>query len=480
MRPFIYAGYSGLLRLADWLLTEMQLIVLRLIDWRYCTLSNVVLLAGGLYLVGPIDLIPGGVPFWGHADEVGFPILGLIGSQILVPRPVRTRLRRSTVTGADLRLMARRATREIGLGTRAIARTGFAYLGARFTLRMAVGRWPTASETRQFIEGFRRHGTLPPILRGLVQVPVAQPYLTRAMLGSWIWTDESSRSQIRNELATSTPASSCDVLHVWTGPRISFLHIPKTGGSSIGYALELRCHPLQIDIERDTRHRLGDMVFEHPHILRQIRRCAVLWGHHDLPKLLRLDPGRFTFTVFREPAHRIVSLYEFWRSHDVTRLPESYGEAGYLLIAQSHDVLDFLCSNDVAIRNNIDNYYIRLLTGRWRSGGEPDLADEPGNSLEQAMAAFSRLDFSGVTERMDESMAVLGHLLDVELPRSIPRLNRTDANQDAGMPLYQPIKRARITPEVEAELNRLTRLDRVIYQASCNQLDTLSRAMLAS
>ncbi len=106
--------------------------------------------------------------------------------------------------------------------------------------------------------------------------------------------------------------------------------------------------------------------------------------------------------------------------------------------------------------NYIDNFYVRRLTGLYvDADGTDPLAADPEGALRTALAALDSLDFVGLSEDTDGALAVLGARLGFEPPAQVARLNVTraiDAPADAAC--------------VAADLERLTALDRHVYEAA--------------
>ena len=67
---------------------------------------------------------------------------------------------------------------------------------------------------------------------------------------------------------------------------------------------------------------------------------------------------------------------------------------------------------------------------------------------------------------MDASLSVLGRMLEFPPPRVVPEVNVAARNEWGRSSAFRPVWREPITPEIEAELARLTRLDLVIYNAA--------------
>jgi hypothetical protein len=207
-----------------------------------------------------------------------------------------------------------------------------------------------------------------------------------------------------------------------------------------------------------------------------VRRHALIWGHYDLPSLLQLDPGRSVLTLFREPRQRILSLYYFWRAtrlHDAESRRANFGPVA----AQSRSLLAFLRSRERPIRDYIDNFYVRRLTGQYASASARDLVTtDPHGSATRAIEALDRLAFIGVSERMKETLQGLGALFGFDPPSEPPQVNvLREITTDPVS--FRHVDREPVTAEIEEELDRLTRLDRFVYAEANKRLDALIDAL---
>lgn len=221
-------------------------------------------------------------------------------------------------------------------------------------------------------------------------------------------------------------------------------------------------HPLQIDA--DLRRAFPPHVLSPlpPFLLHRVRRCSLVWGHYDLPSIRRLGAGRFTFTFLREPRARILSLYYYWRGQAALDLGWN-GMNQPVVAAQRLSLADFLASDTPMIANYLDNFYVRRLTGAYRDCPDGDrLSDSPQACLQAALAALETLDFVGITEQTDVSMARLGAALGFIPPAHTPRVNVTRLDNAA---------RESASPDVAAALDRLTALDMVVYQAALRRFE---------
>jgi protein-tyrosine sulfotransferase len=67
---------------------ESRTLITAALDLRSCLLTKLAIAAGLGYLFGPLDLIPDRIPIFGHFDEAGFILGGLVLGRVLVPRSV--------------------------------------------------------------------------------------------------------------------------------------------------------------------------------------------------------------------------------------------------------------------------------------------------------------------------------------------------------------------------------------------------------
>ena len=379
-------------------------------------MAKFILLIGLAYPFGPIDLIPNRIPVIGYVDQIAFVIGGIALSYLALPRqsaPATT-----ARTGTARMQWAKRV--------RAALLDGFAMALATPILRLSTGKWPAPADTASFRRAFRHFTPLPPLMRGLASVPAGREQLTRAMLAGWLLADDTYRGSLMGEL-TGGDTRPGNALRVWSGPPVTFLHLEKTAGMSIVAALAAQFHPLQIDA--DLRRAFPPHVLcpLPPFLLARVRRCALVWGHYDLPSIRRLGPGRFTFTLLRDPEARIVSLYRYWRGQAALDLGWN-GMNAPVLAAQRLTLAEFLATDDPVIRDYIDNFYVRRLTGQYASLNAVDpLAADPQYWLDQALAALDTLDFVGLTEDSDGALSVLAERLDFAAPARAPRVNVTGA-----------------------------------------------------
>ncbi len=320
-------------------------------------------------------------------------------------------------------------------------------------LRLTLGRWPSRAERRCSVRAFCRAGdTVSPLLRSLASLPAGRDHMARALIVRG--GDAAIADQV---VATAAGISGA----VWLGPKLSVLHLEKTGGHSLLAWLRGHLHPRQIDPD-PARSVPADLFSAFPPSqAAALDRYPLVWGHYDLPALRRLGPHRQVLTLLRDPADRLVSLYRYWRSV----APDALGPASENLLprfAQRLSLLDFLACDDPLLLAATDNFYLRRLTGRYPAHGHLTLGPD---DLADALAALASIAGVGITEDMPHSLRRFAALLGLPPPAAIARLNETDTNH-RNNPRHHPAPAVALTPAIRAALDIRTKLDQVIYAAA--------------
>lgn len=334
---------------------------------------------------------------------------------------------------------------------RANGRTLFARVIAAPTLRLSLGRWPNSGEQTRFQAAFADPAIrLPPLIRGFTAVTAMQAILGTALHLSEGW-------------AVGSPLAG-NVLTAWTGPKLAFMHLEKCGGIAVMLWLTPQFHPAQIDPDPWRAMPPHQCYRGVPGLGPDLTRYSLLWGHFGLAPLERIDPGRFVFTFLREPRARLISIYHYWRSVRPDMV-DAIEQDPIIGSAHRNDLLGFLRDPEPSLRDYIENFYTRRLTDCYATGALRDpLSVDPQARLAEALAALDRVGFIGISERMDESVRRLAGLIGATPPDQPVRGNVTAESHIDSPHFFRSIERSPITPEIEAEIDRLTVLDRVIYQ----------------
>jgi sulfotransferase famil protein len=135
------------------------------------------------------------------------------------------------------------------------------------------------------------------------------------------------------------------------GRRYIFVHIPKTGGTSLALALESKAMKDDILIGDTPKAK------KRKKRLKEVKSEGRLWKHSRLVDVYGLISQAdmedfFVFTLVRNPWDRLVSYYHWLRDQTF--------EAQAVKLAQEHDFSDFLNHRHTigSVRNSPDQVYV--------------------------------------------------------------------------------------------------------------------------
>lgn len=240
--------------------------------------------------------------------------------------------------------------------------------------------------------------------------------------------------------------------------RVVFLHLPRTGGTTLHRLLVGHFEPNEVCPERFN--------FLGRHSKEELSRYRYFSGHFDQHTTNYIPAPVRIISLFRRPADRILSLYYFWRSH--TREFIETANLGGPRIAKSLGLLDFLRHPGDGIPGNIENAQVRNLAGSLSASmAGPE-------ELERAKGCVDRMFCFGLTENMRQSVDLIFQTLGLSPPRTVPKAN--DLREIATLPITEPVVKEPITPAIQRELARLTTLDDQLYEYAAKLFyDRLSR-----
>lgn len=254
--------------------------------------------------------------------------------------------------------------------------------------------------------------------------------------------------------------------------KLVFLHLPKTGGTTLQNLL--RPH---FDTQLTCPERFNGLRH---YAAGELARYRYFAGHFDLPSV-RLIPGRKQIiTLLRDPVTRLASFYYFQRAHKPEAIERRNLELARL--ASTLTMAEFFRAPEVRSHRAINNAMTRLLTeaveavhlaGRaeGRVTTEGALASAP-----LALSELCSLDAFGLMERYDESVRLIFSTIGLTPPTSIEKKQVLDdiVNQYPGM---RQIDKEPITDEIRELMHELVAADRELYQGAVRTFDGRIQAL---
>jgi hypothetical protein len=235
------------------------------------------------------------------------------------------------------------------------------------------------------------------------------------------------------------------------GPLV-LLHIQKTGGTSLHSLLRKRFSAHEVCPERLRNLRSYDRE--------QLTQYRFFSGHLDRADVEYIPGPVNVVSLFREPRARILSHYYFWRSHRVEVIEKE--NLGGPKRAKQLRLLPFLRHRGGGNSVNFHNHQVRMLLGRRYAGPNGEFLFPDNEVVPRAVEFVDSMCAVGILEQFDDSVRQIYRALNMPPPETLPHAmdHRTYENH----PRLEPVEREELTTEIEAELDRLTRFDRQLYE----------------
>jgi hypothetical protein len=241
--------------------------------------------------------------------------------------------------------------------------------------------------------------------------------------------------------------------------RLVFLHLPKTGGTTLHHHFSAHFTPDEIcplrspGLERYT--------------VTELAQWRYFSGHYNAEEIKRIPGPLFVVTVLRNPIERLLSHYYFWK-----RCTPQYIERLQLRgpkHTRDGTLLDFLRSTEPTVFAGANNRMARQLAGQVikRSGGGAmlDEAEEIRGMtdlqiVQRAIQNLLSIDIFGDILNLKEIYSIVARTFCMAPLDDLARLNTRDQIDDERGPWLEEA----LTPEIYEMLEYNTRLDRIIYQ----------------
>jgi hypothetical protein len=241
--------------------------------------------------------------------------------------------------------------------------------------------------------------------------------------------------------------------------RVIFLHVPKTGGMTAQQYLTA-CFGGK---RGGRRCKLGEIYLNQPpseHKIERARRSRFICGHFSWASVERIGvrDDDYIFTFLREPRSRLQSVYRVMTNYPMDHLTDAVMSR----VEKCRDMsrLDMFTTSDLDLRNMIDNYMVRQLSGHLID--YPFRESEWPKLLEIAKRNLRRLNYVGFQETYNSDFGRI--LRELNLPR-LPEIPRDNATNDVIKRAWFNSKEHREDPaEIQAVMAPLVRWDEALYE----------------
>ncbi|MTI64699.1 sulfotransferase family 2 domain-containing protein [Methylophaga sp.] len=234
--------------------------------------------------------------------------------------------------------------------------------------------------------------------------------------------------------------------------KVVFLHIPKTGGTTLHNLISESFPKPRICPERFNNLISLDKS--------ELDSYGFFSGHYDWRNVEHIPGNKKVITILRNPRARILSLYHFWRSHTWQHINQH--NLGGPRQAKTYDLEKFLSLDDPAVVANIDNALTRNLIGRVFAGSKREFLYPEAEVVDRAIHNLETLHALGVLEYTRFSVEKILRSLDIEPPLQIPR--ERDSSSFEGTPAMEKVEKQSVSLASESILYELTKYDDAIYQ----------------
>ena len=242
--------------------------------------------------------------------------------------------------------------------------------------------------------------------------------------------------------------------------KLVFMHLPKTGGTTLHNLLSKNFNPEDICSER---HNKLDTIEKF-----KLKSWIFFSGHYDLNSINQnISEPKKIITILREPKSRILSAYYFAKSHkqwfidkypEFSKSPNCYKIHGMnYKAAKENKLLDYL---------NKEGKYLKNQMSKWISGN----IEEDDKLLSITLKKLEEFEFVGIMEKMDATIKNLFKHLNFPIPPKQPRfLEFGELHKNYSH--CEKIDKEIINEEEIELLNALTNVDKKLYEYAIRKLE---------
>lgn len=239
-------------------------------------------------------------------------------------------------------------------------------------------------------------------------------------------------------------------------PVTIFIHLEKTGGTSLTHILSEHFGPL-----RSSSSHLNWLP---SCSIAELNGYDLVTGHISFQQAMAIPRHpKCIITMFREPTSRLVSLYRFYRSH-----PE-WAEINPLVhLAKYLSAVEFFKHAAVLQSPHVDNAYLRTFCD------PPPVSGSLSSNYDLLQVALQRLrtlDCVGILEHLPETVRQIAANLGVPSLPPMPHLNDSKELhfQNRGFTAAESIC---VSDELRDALTPITEFDAIIYEEANRILES--------
>ncbi|MGF1501015.1 MAG: sulfotransferase family 2 domain-containing protein [Paracoccaceae bacterium] len=229
---------------------------------------------------------------------------------------------------------------------------------------------------------------------------------------------------------------------------VFFLHIPKTAGTSVLEAMARFYRPDAVF----PYHGEEALVQHDPQYVRRRYRLVAAHAGFRIANVV----GDHIVTVLRDPVDRILSLYNYWHAAPEQKLVSRFTQKidPAVVMAKNLDFATFLDCRLRRVRADLDNAQAWQVAHSNFGAARDEIGPiDDAELYSRAAKALASMDVIGTTDDLARFGAGIERSLG--LPVRIGRANVTARKSTA---------RDRLAPEVIAKIDRLTSVDRALYE----------------
>jgi hypothetical protein len=254
--------------------------------------------------------------------------------------------------------------------------------------------------------------------------------------------------------------------------RLVFLHVPKTGGTTLHHHFSAHFTPEETCPERSS---VLDRYSED-----ELGQWRYFSGHFNADEIKRIPKPVFVVTVLRDPIERLLSHYYFWRRHSSDYIAKH--ELYPLLVLKRGTLSDFLRSQDPTLVSSSRNPITLQMAGavlgqpegnQLLKAGEPVGWLSDAQLLQQALSNLLSFNLVGDISQLKNIYSTVAQTFGMIPLDDLPSMNTKYEVRDE----MEPWVEEPITPEIQGLLEKSTSLDRVLYELV---LDHWQNALISS